>query len=119
MKSPRMSGSNPSSMIAWLGTRSQTIGIAVARAFRSAGNPSSVSAISSRAMRSNSSQRMSALAAFARGRESLQQFRMIFEELGKVRENFNGGRAQVMFDSLDILLLRLVAQAEQGKEARK
>src|SRR4051812_4931646 len=107
-----MSGSNPSSMIAWLGTVSQTMGMAVARAFRSAGNPSSVSAISSRAMRSNSSQRMSALAAFARGAKTFQQFRIVLEKLRKIGKHLNGGLAQMVLDALNILLLRLVAQTE-------
>src|SRR5688572_27836527 len=44
---------------------------------------------------------------------------MLLEVCRQVLKDLNRGRAQMMYDALDIFLLRLSRKAEQGEEARK
>ena len=49
----------------------------------------------------------------SRSLEATQCFGMLFEELREVGQHFDGGRAEMMFDALDVLPLRFGVETEE------
>lgn len=60
-----------------------------------------------------------ALVPFPRFLEQFESVRILFEELGQIRQHLDGGGAEMVFDAFDIGFLRFDVQPEQGKKARE